>query len=142
MPTLKTYDLFISHAWSYGDSYNRLIGFLDSAPNFKYRNYSAPSDKPLQNLDQADAETKKQIKEAIDRKIRPVNCVLVLSGMYTAYSEWMQYEIDTAVRMGKPIIGIKPWGNTVIPTAVSSCANIIVGWNTNSIVNAIRTYSL
>ncbi len=137
MPALKTYDLFISHAWTYGESYKRLTQFLDDAPSFCYRNYSAPSDKPLQDLNGTDAKTKAQIEAAIDRKIRPVNCVLVLSGMYAAHREWMQYEIDKAVEMGKPIIGIKPWGNQQIPTAVSSVADVMVGWNTQSIVQAI-----
>jgi integration host factor subunit beta len=29
MPELKTYDLFISHSWSYGDAYEKLCGFFD-----------------------------------------------------------------------------------------------------------------
>lgn len=58
--------------------------------------------------------------------------------MYTSYREWMQYEIDESVRMGKPILGIRPWGNTMVPAYVSLYANEIVGWNTDSIVSAIR----
>ena len=50
----------------------------------------------------------------------------------------MQYEIDESVRMGKPILGIRPWGNTMVPAYVSLYANEIVGWNTDSIVSAIR----
>ena len=142
MPHLKPYDLFVSLAWQYGDSYDRLIRLLDSAPYFHYRNYSAPSEKPLHNLNGSDSASKSQIKAAIDRKIRSVNCVLVLSGMYTSYREWMQYEIDTAVRLGKPIIGIKPWGNSVLPTYVQLYADEIAGWNTDSIVSAIRKRSL
>lgn len=142
MPTLKTYDIFISHAWSYGDSYKRIIEFLKDAPNFSYRNYSAPSDNPLQNLNGTTVKTEAQVKAAIDRKISPVNCVLVLSGMYVTHHKWMQYEIDTAVRLKRPIIGIRPWGNMRIPEAVSSVADIMVGWNTHSIVQAIRDYSI
>jgi len=72
MPELKTYNLFISHAWKYGDEYDRLISLLDNAPNFKYRNYSAPSDKPLENLDKSPVNTSQKIKDAIHRKIDPV----------------------------------------------------------------------
>ena len=138
MPALFNYHIFISHAWKYGDEYERLIKLLDGAPNFSYLNYSAPKDKPLQNLDATDVRTKADIKAAIDRKIAPSSCVLVISGMYAAYREWMQYEIDTAKRMGKPIIAISPWGGSVIPTAVSLAATKIVGWNSSSIVSAIR----
>ena len=142
MPALKTYDLFISHAWQYGNSYTLLIQMLNNALYFKYRNYSAPSENPLKNLNGTDVKTKTQIVDAIERKIKPANCVLVLSGMYTVYHDWMKYEIDTAIRLGKPIIGIKPWSNSVVPKYVQDNANVIVGWNTSSIVEAIRRYSL
>lgn len=142
MPILKSYDLFISHAWQYGNSYNRLVNLLDGAPYFYYRNYSAPSENPLRTLKGTDATTKKQIMDAIERKIKPVNCVLIISGLYTSYREWMQYEIETAVRLGKPIIGIVPWGNTEVPATVRLYADTIVNWNTDSIVQAIRDFSI
>ena len=44
--------------------------------------------------------------------------------------------------MGKPIIAIKPRGNVNMPTEVSSVATTTVNWYTDSIVSAIRTYSL
>jgi len=142
MPTLKTYDLFISHAWQYGESYTRLLQLLRNSPYFTFRNYSAPEDKPLHNLNGTDVTTKAQIKAAIDRKIARANCVVVISGMYTAYREWMQYEIDAAVRMGKPIIAVRPWGSTIVPEYVQKYADEIVGWNTDSIVSAIRYWSI
>lgn len=140
MPSLSNYHIFISHAWKYGSEYDNLISLLDNATYFTYSNYSAPKDKPLQNLNVTDVTTKSQIKAAIDRKIAPCGCVLVISGMYLAYRDWMQYEIDAAKRMGKPIIAVSPRGGQVMPSAVSSVATQIVGWNTNSIVTAIRTH--
>lgn len=142
MPSLKTYDLFISHAWKYGDDYNRLVDLLDDANNFCYRNYSAPKDKPLGNLDGSDVTNKSEITSAIERKISPVNAVLIISGMYYNNRKWMQAEIDIALEKNKPIIAIKPWGNEVMPKEVSAAADTIVGWNTSSIVDAIRTYAL
>ena len=142
MPSLKTYDIFISHAWRYGSDYEHLVNLLDSALFFNYRNYSAPKDNPLYNLDSTDVSTKREIEQAIQRKIRPVNIVLVLSGMYYNYRHWMQYEIDTALSMNKPIIAIKPRGNLFIPSDISIAANTEVGWNSDSIVTAIRNYSI
>lgn len=142
MPSLKTYDLFISHAWKYGDDYNRLINLLDKASNFCYRNYSAPQDNPLKNLNGTNVVNKAQITSAIGRKIAPVNAVLVISGLYYNYREWMQKEIDIAIEKSKPIIAIKPWGNDYMPSAVRDVADAIVNWNTSSIVEAIRKYSL
>lgn len=138
MQYLFNYHIFISHAWKYGSEYTRLTQMLDAAPNFSYYNYSAPREKPLHNLDATDVTTKSQIKSAIDRKISSVHCVVVISGMYAAHREWMQYELNAAVRMGKPIIAVRPWGSQVMPLAVSSVATEVVGWNTASIVDAIR----
>ena len=140
MPNLKNYDLFISHAWKYGDNYNRLINLLNAASNFKYRNYSAPEDKPL--IPAGTIVPDKKIKAAIENKIKPVNIVLVISGMYVAYSDWIQTEIELAQEYNKPIIGVIPWGSDRTPSAVKGVALEMVNWNTSSIVNAIRQYSI
>lgn len=136
MPELKNYKLFISHAWSYNDDYYRLIELLDRAPYFIYSNYSVPVHDSFGRM------SKPQLQEAIKNQIRPVQIVIILSGMYVSYSDWIQFEIDFAVSLGKPIIGIQPWGSQNIPRAVSIASNEIVGWNTNSIVDAIRRNSL
>ncbi len=47
MPTLKSRSLFISHSWSYSDTYEKLVAMLDAAPNFQYKNYSVPKDDPV-----------------------------------------------------------------------------------------------
>jgi len=69
------------------------------------------------------------------------DCVLVLGGMYAAHSEWMQVEIDVAKALEKPLIGIRPWGNKTYPTNVLIVTKIDVGWNTDSVVEAIRSYA-
>jgi hypothetical protein len=82
-----------------------------------------------------------QLTEEIRNQIRPVQCVVIASGMYVAHSAWIQFEIDFARSLGKPILGIKPWGSVNTPKAVSDAASQIVGWNTSSIVSAIRALS-
>lgn len=141
MPALNTYDLFISHAWRYGEDYNRLVNLLYQAPNFRFRNYSAPEDKPL-HIGGNEVSNATEIRLAIQRKIAPVNCVLVISGMYYNNRKWMQYELDIARQMHKPIIAIYPRGNSRIPYEISSVANYFVHWNTDGIVSAIRKYSI
>lgn len=140
MPSLKTYGLFISHAWRYNDDYYRLTNMLNNANNFKWRNYSVPEHDPV--LDPDDANDRKKLLAELDQQIKPVNCVLVLAGMYVVYSYWIQKEIDIAVAYGKPIIGIAPRGQERTPQAVQAAAKAIVGWNTESIVSAIRAYSI
>lgn len=132
MPYLHNYRLFISHAWQYSDTYNRAVRFMNEAPNFLWTNYSVPQTDPFGAMSRA------RLEEGIRSQIRPVQCVIVLAGMYVAHSDWIQFEIDFAKSLGKPIVGIIPWGAQRTPFAVSSAADRMVAWNSASIVRAIR----
>lgn len=136
MPLLTDYKLFISHSWKYDEDYRRIIDFLNKANYFRYSNFSHPFDNPLDCFRHTDNE----LTQRLEQQIAPTQVVLVVSGMYVAYSKWIQKEIDIARYYKKPIIGIKPWGNINTPVAVSSVANEIVGWQTDSIIEAIRRY--
>lgn len=136
MPLLTDYKLFISHSWKYDEDYRRIIDFLNKANYFRYSNFSRPFDNPLDCF----RHTNNELTQRLEQQIAPTQVVLVVSGMYVAYSKWIQKEIDIARYYNKPIIGIKPWGNINTPMAVSSVANEIVGWQTDSIIEAIRRY--
>ena len=136
MPALKTYRLFISHAWTYNAEYDRLESMLNVASNFKWRNYSVPKQDPL------DTNSDVNLTAALKRQIRPVNCVLILAGMYVNHRKWIQKEITIATDLDKPIVGIRPWGQKRTPLAVQDAADVMVRWNTSSIVTAIRDYSI
>jgi hypothetical protein len=47
MPALRTYRVFISHAWAYSDDYRRIVQFLNDAPNFAWENLSVPEHDPV-----------------------------------------------------------------------------------------------
>lgn len=96
----------------------------------------------MKNLNNTDVKNKSEITSAIKRKIKPVNAVVVISGMYANNREWMEKEIEIAQEYSKPIIAVKPWGNTNVPTYIQNVSDVIVAWNTSSIVGAIREYSL
>lgn len=80
---------------------------------------------------------KKKLKEELKGQISPASLVIVISGMYVAHSYWIDFEIDTAVGHSKYIIGLKPWGQERVPAKVQDNADIMVGWNKNSLINAI-----
>jgi hypothetical protein len=42
-----TYNLCISHSWSYFDAYQRLLGLLDDRGYFSYENYAVPMNDPI-----------------------------------------------------------------------------------------------
>lgn len=136
MPALKTYDLFISHSWDYNSEYYSLVEKLENYPNFKFRNYSVPEHDAL------NTKTDTQLREALHRQIKPVNVVIVLAGMYVNYRKWIQEEIEIAQYYNKPIIAIRPRGAERMPQELINVADTTVSWNTDSIVEAIRNYSL
>jgi len=136
----KTYNLFVSHSWSYGDTYERFINLLRQAPYFQFRDYSVPKDDPVHN-----APTAQALSNAIKRQMSPCNIVIIMAGVYATYSEWINREIRIAKNgftIAKPILAVKPWAQTRVSTTVSQNANQLVGWSTNSIVSTIRTLSI
>ena len=83
-----------------------------------------------------------ELEQALYEQIRPSQVVLILSGMYVVFREWIQKEIDIALELRKPIIGVIPWGSERTPLVVQDVADEMVGWNTSSIVDAIRRSAL
>lgn len=137
---MKTYNLFISHAWKYTEHYNKIVQWLNEAQSegkFNWKNYSVPEHDPL--IDPNTSSGKNTLKNALNDQIKPASIVIILAGMYAAHSDWIDYEIDTAVSYNKYIIGVKPWGQERIPVRVSNNSNVMVGWNKKSIIDAVSS---
>lgn len=130
-----TYNLFISHSWSYSNQYDGLINLLNQNYTFEYKNYSVPKDDPIHN-----ASNQSLLKEAIRRQMQPASCVIILAGVYATYSKWINIEIELAKSMNKKIIAVEYWGAEKTSRIVKENADIIVGWNSHSIIKAIRGY--
>ena len=74
----------------------------------------------------------------------PCHVVIVLAGVYATYSKWINIELDLAesgFTNRKPILAIRPRGQVNISSRVRDSADKIVGWNTESVVSAIRDLS-
>lgn len=127
------YNLFISHSWAYKKAYNDLKGLLNAKLYFSYKDYSVPEDDPIHN-----AGSDSELKAAIKRQMQPASCIIILAGVYATYSKWINIEIELAKSMNKKIIAIQPWAAERTSSVVKNAADKIVGWNTNSIVGAIR----
>lgn len=137
---MATYNLFISHSWNYSDAYEKLIKLLDEKPYFDYKNHSVPSTKPIVTA----TGTDKELYAAIKNKIQGTNVVIILAGVYASYSNWIDNEIYIAKKefyLPKPILAIEPWGSEKTSKKVKDNADLIVKWNTNSIVDAIKELS-
>lgn len=133
---MRAFNLFISHSWSYGDQYDRLLNLLQRRSYFRFRDFSVPRYDPIHSTG-SDAA----LRQAIMRQMAPCSVVLVLSGVYATHSRWINVELSltkTGFFVPKPVIAIKPWGNMRTSVPVKKAADRIVGWNTESIVKAIR----
>jgi len=140
MPALRDYHLFISHSWTYGDSYDGLVKLLNNRPYFEWTDFSVPKNDPIHN-----APNEEKLRNAIREQMAHASCVIILAGVYASYSKWINIEIDLAKNAfysPKPIIAIEPWGSEKTSAVVKNNADVIVGWNTQSIVEAIQNYSI
>lgn len=127
----KTYRLFISHSWKYGDAYDRMIQFFEEH-NLDYYDHSVPKNDPIHTNG-----TDKQLSDAIEAKIKGTSCIIILAGVYATYSRWINKEIEIAKAYGKPIIAVEPWESEKTSVVVKENADKIVKWQGKSIVNAI-----
>lgn len=136
---MRTHNLFISHSWSHSDAYGRLVDLLRNRGYFAFKDYSVPRNDPIH-----DAGTDAQLRDAIRRQMAPCGVILILAGVYATYSKWIDKEIEMAGSgfiEPKPIVAIRPWGSERTSVRVKQAADRIVGWNTESVVDAIRDLS-
>lgn len=133
MPSLRTYRIFISHAWDYSAEYLRVVRFLAEAPNFRWENLSVPEHDPL---------SMRNLEYHLRNQMRPADVFIIIAGMYVNHSESIDFEMGFARRIGRPIIAIWPRGNTRMPVSIQRAAVETVGWNGASLVRAIRQHAL
>ena len=133
---MRDYHIFISHSWSHEDQYEKLIELLEDALYFSFKDYSVPRDDPIH-----DAPTSQKLYEAIKGQMTSASVVLILAGVYASYSKWINKEIEIAkneFETPKKILAIKPWGSQRTSEFVRKNADQIVGWNGQSIANAVK----
>jgi len=136
---MRTYNIFISHAWKYSEHYYQIVKWLNEAQaegKLSWKNYSVPEHDPL--IDPNTIIGKNKLKAELREQIAPATAVIVLAGMYASYSDWIDYEIDTSISYSnKYIIGVKPWGQERVPSKITNNANTIVSWSKSSVIAAI-----
>ena len=130
------YRIFISHSWKYSNHYDKIVEFLNDG-GIMYYNHSVPKDDPVHTNG-----TDKQLADAIDAKIKGCSCVIILAGVYSSCSKWIKKEITIAQKYDKPIIGVRLWGAERVSDAVTQAADIVVNWNSASVSNAVKNYSI
>ncbi len=135
---MKQYNIFISHSWAYGENYDNLVKKLKADPRFSFKDYSVPKNDPIHNAPNAPA-----LAQAIQNQMRFCDVIIILAGVYSTYSTWINKEIALAKNFSnpKPILAIEPWASERTSKVVKDNADMIVKWNTSSIIDGIRELS-
>lgn len=130
--------IFISHAWKYSQHYDTLAEWIfedtwnvEGVP-LDFRDYSVPKDNPIHN-----APTKRELTDAIFRQIANSHIVVIPTGMYASYSDWIQKELDGAQQYSKPILAVNLRGQQRMSGVVADKASSQVGWTRKSVVDEI-----
>lgn len=126
------YNIFICHSWDHIEDLKGLRRLLN---NRGYFNVVFEEFTPNNPINSSNVEyMRKRIRDAISKS----DIVIGMAGVYGSHSDWMKWELETAKSMGKPILGVIPWGQVNVSQVVRENAEECVRWNTESIVEAIR----
>lgn len=120
----KTYKIFISNLDEDDEEHDILLDKLSASPDFKWKDY-AISDKSY--------------PQELQEQIEPVDVVIILSGLYSKDEKRIQSQIDVALKLGKPIVLLRPYGMELVPSDLEKVATEVIGWNTFCIIDSIHT---
>lgn len=132
---MKNNRVFISHSWSHVGDLHKLRQLLNTRGYFNVEFMEVAPSNPINSTNA------NYIKQQLRSKIQSSDIVLGIAGMYASYSDWMDWELTTAVNSNIPVIGIIPHGAQRVSTTVSNHSKEDIRWNTESIVSAIRKYT-
>lgn len=126
-------NVFISHIHE-DDSKLAALKSILSKSGIEARDYSINSDKPNQ------AKSEDYIKtQILAPKIQKAGAFIVYISDKTKNSDYVNWEIEYAHKLGKRIIGV--WGNDEkgceLPEALENYRDALVGWHGASIADAI-----
>lgn len=133
-------NVFVSHHHKDDASVDGLADML-SGKNYKLRNSSIRVKPENQSrLDQKQVSGK-TIERLLRMKMRWASQVIVIIGKETHTRTWVDWEINAAKQLGKPIIGV--WENGLkekvpLPKNLEKYATSIVGWRADSVIDALE----
>ena len=129
------YRILISHSWADSSQYDKVEEFLRQE-GISFYNHSVPKNDPVHS------KSDKELRAAIDAKIKGCSCVIILAGVYATYSKWINIEIELAKQYNKPIIAVEYWGTERTSKVVKDAATTIVKWNASSLAQAVKRYAI
>jgi MTH538 TIR-like domain (DUF1863) len=123
MEELPIHKLFISHNGEGDEEYLTFFHRLLEAPDFEWKDYGVPGENKSDQLEE---------------QIKPVELVIILSGLYNRHQKLIQKQVEITRKMNKPLILIRPYGMEEVPNKLKPLAQGIIGWNRVCIVDTIK----
>ena len=124
--------LFVTHLYAPDEAYFRIFEYLESSPNFFYRNLATPEKPPR-------SKEKEAIREDLRRQMIDAEVVVLLSSLYERDPVLIEYQGLYAQSCEKPLIVMEPFGTDVlVPAKLREMADEVVAWNGRDMADAIR----
>ena len=130
----QTRNIFISHVHEDDDGLGKLKELLGNK-GFDIRDGSINAEKPN------NASDPNYIKsEILAPRIQWAGAMIVYISPQTRNSEWVDWEIEYAQKIGKRVVGVWAHGAAEcdVPEALDKYADAVVGWNGDRIIDAIN----
>lgn len=123
--------LFVCHVWVEDEDYHRIFEYVESSPNFFYRNTSKPDARPPGD--------KEALRESLRNQIAEAEVMIVPAALYRRNVDWVEFQMHCAKAYDKPIIVLEPFGGTdTIAPAVQELADDVVPWDQRQLIDAIK----
>lgn len=138
--TDKIKNVFVSHHHKDDASVDGLTSMV-SGKGYQLRNSSIRVKPENQIRIDNKQISDKTIARLLRMKMRWASQVIVVIGKETHQRDWVNWEIKAAHQLGKPIIGVYENGlkdQVEIPENLKKYATSIVGWRSDSVVNALE----
>lgn len=125
-------NIFVSHSWDHLNDLRNLRNLLNNRGYFNVEFLEVTPDVAF------NSNNIYYLHMKVGELIAKADIIIGLAGVYASHSDWMQWEMDKAKSLGKPILGVIPWGQTNISNEVAKRADDMCRWNTESIVEKVR----
>ena len=123
--------LFVCHVWVEDEDYHRIFEYVESSPNFFYRNTSKPDARPPGD--------KEALRESLRNQIAEAEVMIVPAALYRRNVDWVDFQMHCAKAYDKPIIVLEPFGGTdTIAPALQELADDVVPWDQRQLIDAIK----
>jgi len=124
--------LFVTHLYAPDEAYFRVFEYLESQPNFYYKNLATPEKPPR-------TKEKEAIREDLRRQITEAEVVVLLSALYVLDPVMVEFQGLYAQSCDKPLIVMEPFGTDMkVPDKLREMADEVLGWNGRDMADAIR----